>query len=55
MLRSLVMTCRMHICDIFDKMPVMISRGPVKYFFKYLQFYHCFDVNFHFWKFWAVA
>lgn len=34
MLRFVVMTCRMHICDMFDEILVMASRGPVKYLFK---------------------
>jgi len=25
MLRYVVMHCRMHICDMFDEMPVMVS------------------------------
>jgi len=37
MLRSIVMTCRMHICDMFDKMFVMASRALIKSLFKYLQ------------------
>ena len=47
MLRSIVMTCRLHMCDMFDKMPVMASRGPIKYLFKYLHLYDCFNVTFH--------
>jgi hypothetical protein len=34
MLRYVVYTCRLHICDMFDEMPVMASRGPVKSLFK---------------------
>ena len=39
---------------MFDKMSIMASRGPVKYLFKYLNLCHCFDVNFHFYKFHGV-
>lgn len=45
--RSIVMTYKMHICDMFDEIPVMASRGPLKYLFNYFLQYHCFDVNFH--------
>ena len=54
MLRSIVMTRRRHICDMFDEMPIMASRGSIKSLFKYLHLYHCFDVTFHFWKFHGV-
>lgn len=47
MLRSVVMNCKMHICDMFDEMLVMASRGPTKSLFKYLHLYHCFDVTFN--------
>jgi len=54
MLRFVVITCRIHICDMFDEIPVMASRGLVKYLFKYLHLYHCFYVTFNFWKFHEV-
>lgn len=44
----------MHIYDMFDEMPIMASRGPVKSLLKYLHFYMCFDVTFNFWKFHRV-
>lgn len=50
MLKYVVMTYRLHICDMFDKMPFMASRGPVKSF----HLYHCFNVTFHFQKFQEV-
>jgi len=51
MLISIVMTCRLHICDLFDEIPVMASRGPIKSLFKYLHLYHFFDITFNLWKF----
>lgn len=30
MLISVVLTCRLHICDMFDEILVMASRHPVK-------------------------
>jgi len=48
MLRSIVMTCRMHTCDVFDEMFVMANMGLVTYFFNYCHLYHCFDVTLHF-------
>jgi len=48
MLRYVVMTCRLHICDMFNKMAAMASRGKIKPLFKYLHQYRCFDVVFHF-------
>jgi len=30
MLRSLIYTCSLHICDMFDEILVMASRGLVK-------------------------
>jgi len=54
MLRSIVMTCILHVDDLFDKMSVMVSRDPVEYLFKYFHLCHCFDVTFHFWKFHGV-
>ena len=39
---------------MFDRIPIMASRGPVKSLFKYFHLYHCFDVIFHFWKFHRV-
>jgi len=41
MLKYVVFTCRLHICDMFDEMPIMASRGPVKGLFKYLLLQHC--------------
>ena len=54
MLSYVVKTYRFHICDMFDKIPVMASRGPVKSLFNYLHLYHCFEVTFHFYKFHGV-
>jgi len=34
MLGSVIYTCRLHIRDMFDKMFVMASRGPIKVLFK---------------------
>jgi len=36
MLGTVIYTCRLHIHDMFDEMPVMASRGPVKVLNKYL-------------------
>jgi len=36
MLRSVLYTCRLHICDMFDEMLVMASMGLVKVLNKYL-------------------
>ena len=44
----------MHICDMFDEIHVMASRGLVISPFKYLNLYHCFDVTYKFWKFHEV-
>jgi len=35
MLRLVVMTGRLHICDMFDEMFVMASRGPIKSLIKF--------------------
>ena len=51
MLIFVVLTCIMHICGVFDEMVVMASRGPLKSLFKFLNFYHYFDVTFNLWKF----
>jgi len=51
------MTYRMHIYDMFDEMPVMASRGPIKSLFKNLHWHHCLYVFFcsvNSMKFWAV-
>jgi len=48
MLISFVMTYIMHVYDMFDEIIVMANRGPVKYFVKYLHFYHGFNGIFHF-------
>jgi len=48
MLIFVVFICRLHICDMFDEMPVMASRGPVKGWFKYLHLHHYFVVIFLF-------
>lgn len=39
MLRYVIYTCRLHIRDMFDEMPVMASRGPFKVSFKGLHLY----------------
>jgi len=44
MLKYVVYTYRLHICDMFDEMSIMASRGLVKGFFKYLLFHHCFPI-----------
>jgi hypothetical protein len=44
MLKSVVYTCRLHICDMFDKMLVMASRGLVKGLFNYFILHHCFPI-----------
>ena len=44
MLKSVVYTCRLHICDMFDEMPIMASRSLVKSLFNYLLLHHCFPV-----------
>ena len=54
MLRYVIMTCRMHVFEMFDEMHVMDSRDLVRSLFKYFHLYHCFHVNFHFWKFHGV-
>ena len=40
----------MHICDMFDEIPMKASRGPFKSLFKYLHLYHYSIVILHFWK-----
>lgn len=54
MLRYIIMTYRMHICDMFDEIPVMASKGPVKSLFKNLHWYHCLYAFFHLCKFHEV-
>ena len=54
MLMSIILTFRMHICDMFDEMVVMASTGLLNSLFKYLHFYHYFDVTFNLWKFQGV-
>ena len=44
MLKSVVYTFRLHICDMFDEMPVMASRGLVKDLFNYFLLHHYFPV-----------
>jgi len=34
MLRSFVYTCKLHIFDMFNEMPAIASRGPIKGLFK---------------------
>jgi len=36
MLNSVIYTCRLHVDDMFDEMPVMASRDVVKVLNKYL-------------------
>jgi len=48
MLKFVVLNCRMHICDMFNKMYVMASRGLVKSLFNYLHLYGFFYVTFNF-------
>ena len=54
MLRYVIRNCRVHICDVFDEIPFMASRGPFKSLFKNLYWYHCLYVSFHFYKFHEV-
>ena len=42
MLRTVKYTCRLHICNMFDEMPVMASRGLVMILFILLILHHCF-------------
>ena len=35
MLITVIYTCRLHIHDMFDEIPVMASRGPIKALNKY--------------------
>jgi len=35
MLKTIIYTCRLHILDMFDEIPVMASRGPIKVLNKY--------------------
>jgi len=35
MLNFVVYTCRLHVCDMFDEMPIKASRGLVEDLFKY--------------------
>ena len=44
MLNSVVYTCTLHICDMFDEMPVMASRSLVNGLFKDFLYHHCFPV-----------
>ena len=44
MLKYVIYTSRLHICDVFDEMPIMASRGPVKGLFKYLLLHHYFPI-----------
>jgi len=37
MLRYVVMTYILHICDMFDEIPVMANRGQIKYLYQLLQ------------------
>lgn len=39
MLIFVVMTYRLHICDIFDEIPIMDSRDQVKYLYQLLHQY----------------
>jgi len=36
MLITILYTCRLHIRDMFDEMPIMTGRGPLKVLNKYL-------------------
>jgi len=44
MLSFVVKTCSFHVCDMFDEMPIMASRGPVYSLSMFLQMYHCYLV-----------
>jgi len=37
MIRYVVMTHRLHICDMFDKMLVMVNKGQIKFLIKCLH------------------
>ena len=45
-LNSIVYTCRLHVDNMFDDIPVMASRGLVKVLINYLIFHHCFPVHY---------
>ena len=38
-------TCRLHACDMFDEMPIMDIRGPIKVLFNLLLLHHYFHVR----------
>lgn len=44
MIKFVVCTCSLHICDMFDKMPVVASSDLVKSLFNYFIFHHCFPI-----------
>ena len=54
MLRSVVMTYILHICDMFNKMSVMASRGLVKSLIRCFHYHLCFHVIYISWKFHGV-
>ena len=43
-LNSVVYTFRLHVDDMFDKMPSMASRGLIMVLFNLFIFHHCFHV-----------
>lgn len=43
-LNSIVYTCRLHVNDMFHKMPVMASRGLINVLFNLFILLHCFLV-----------
>ena len=47
MLGFVVMTGIIHICDRFDEIPIMDSRGLVKSLIIFLHYYLCLDVVYH--------
>ena len=58
MLIYVVLTRRMHICDMFDEMFVMASRGPVNSLFKYFNLYiflMLLFISISFMEFWVEA
>jgi len=44
MFNSIGYTCRLHACDMFDKILVMASRGLIKVLFNLLLLHHCFPI-----------
>jgi len=54
MLKYVIMTYRMHICDMFDEMHVIASRDLVMSFLNNFHWHHCLYVYFHLCEFHEV-